>query len=371
MKEIKNLPDIFTAFDGSAVDSKEKWEKRRDELEAWFTHNVYGEYESGAADGFSFEVVADETTDRCRKKTVVMRKDGWESEFWLYLPLNRKKAPVIVHAILQIYEIDPEKRFNLADVDDYYTEPSKSTLPIGYLLDSGYAVAAYFVSRAAKDNWGGEDTNMNAMLVKQKTATSARAIAAWSFYAKRIADYLYTDGDVDCTRIAMTGHSRGGKTALYTAATDKRFGFAFVSNSGCTGASIARENTGEKIKNINKNFPHWFTDIYKTYDDREDELPVDFHQLVACVAPRLVLVSSSSEDAWACPENEFASAKLAGAVWEKIYGLKGLVSPDEPELDTAYQDGCVAYHIKTGKHSFDITDWQRCVSFLDGKGWNK
>ena len=371
MKSFKNLPDIFTFFDGTKVETKEDWKKRRAELVEWFTHNVYGEYDESAKEGFSFEVVSDVTDERCRKKTIKMSKNGWESEFWLWLPLNKVKPSVIVHAILQVYEDDETKKIILDPVDGYKREPSVSTLPIGYLLDRGYAVCAYYVSRAAKDNWGGEDTNMNAMLIgDKKTATSARAIAAWSFYAKRIADYLYTDADVDATHIAMTGHSRGGKTALYTAATDERFGFAFVSNSGCTGAAIARDNTGERIVQINKVFPHWFTDIYKGYDEREDELPVDFHELVACVAPRLVLVSSSSDDAWACPENEFASAKLAGEVWEKIYGLKGLVSPSEPVLDEAYQEGCVSYHIKTGKHSFDFSDWVKCADFLDKKGWN-
>ncbi len=371
MKQIKNLPDLFTFFDGRKVETQADWAQRQSELVEWFTHNVYGEYDDGAAKGFTFEVVSDETTERCRKKTIKISKNGWESEFWLWLPLNKVKPAVIVHAILQVYEEDENKKFSIEDVDVYKTEPSVSTLPIGYLLDRGYAVAAYYVSRAARDNWGGEDTNMNKMLVgDKKTSTSARAIAAWSFFAKRIADYLQTDSDVDSTKLAMTGHSRGGKTALFTAATDERFGFAYVSNSGCTGAAIARENTGETIKQINDRFPHWFTDIYKGYNEREDELPVDFHQLVACVAPRFVLVSSSSDDAWACPENEFAAAKLAGEVWERFYGLKGLVSPQEPVLDEAYQDGCVAYHIKTGQHSFDYSDWIKCADFLDKKGWN-
>lgn len=371
MKQIKNLPDIFTFFDGRKVETKADWEERRAEIRDWFTHNVYGEYDASAKEGFTFEVISDETTDRCRKKVIKISKEDWESEFYLWLPLNREKPPVIVHAILQVYEVDPERKLEINDVDGYKTTPSVSTLPIGYLLDRGYAVVAYYVSRAAKDEWGGEDTNMNAMLVKNKTATSARAIAAWSFFAHRIADYLQTDGDVDSTRLAMTGHSRGGKTALYTTAMDERYKFAYVSNSGCTGAAIARENTGERIFSINKHFPHWFTDNYKAFDYREDELPVDFHQLIACVAPRQVLVSSSSKDDWACPENEFASAKIAGEVWEKIYGMKGLVSPDEPELDVAYNEGNVAYHIKTGEHSFDYSDWLKCLEFLDKKGWRK
>lgn len=56
MKILKNLPDIFTCFDGTKVNSVSAWEARRAELADWFTDNVFGRYPDGAEDGFSFFV---------------------------------------------------------------------------------------------------------------------------------------------------------------------------------------------------------------------------------------------------------------------------------------------------------------------------
>ncbi len=361
-----NLPDIFTFFDGSKAENQETWAKRREELKAWFTQNVYGVFPENADKGFSYEVIKDETNARARIKTVNATKNGVTAYFKLYLPKTKKKPPVIVYPVLRAYE-----DWNETDVDDFVDEPSKSALPIGRILDRGYALATYKVTAVAPDDCGGEDQGFCKALIENKTPSSARVIAAWSFFAKRIADFLEKDNSVDMDRLGIAGHSRGGKTALLTAATDERFKFVYVNNSGCTGAAIARGNTGESITQINKGFPHWFTDVYKAFNDREECMPVDFHELTALVAPRLLYVTSSSDDAWACPENEFESARLAGEVYKRIYGIDGLIADEKPTLDKAYHDGNVAYHIKTGIHSFDCSDWAKCLDFLDKKGWNK
>lgn len=367
MKDALKLPDMFTFFDGSEVKNARDWERRREELKTWFGQNVFGVFPENADKNFTYTVRNDETTARARIKTVKIYKNGVGAYCKLYLPLGKEKPPVIVYPILKLYE----DKWNENDVDDFIDEPSKSALPIGRILDRGYALATYRVNSFAPDEVGGEDCGFCKILIENKTPSSARVIATWSFFAKRIADFLENDNTVDMNRLGIAGHSRGGKTALYTAATDERFKFAYVSNSGCTGASIARGNTGETLTKINDVFPHWFCDVYKAFNDREEHMPVDFHELTALVAPRLLYVTSSSQDSWACPENEFLSARLAGEAYKRIYGIDGLIADEKPELDKAYHDGNVAYHIKTGTHSFDCSDWAKCLDFLDKKGWNK
>jgi hypothetical protein len=109
--------------------------------------------------------------------------------------------------------------------------------------------------------------------------------------------------------------------------------------------------------------PNWVCDGLIPYIGREDEMPVDQHQLLALVAPRALYVATSSEDLNGDPRGSFLSIKEASKVWN-LYGLKGVECDTMPPENTPV--GVMArYHVKTGKHSLTPYDWEQYLKFAD------
>lgn len=358
-----NLPDPLTSATGQKVTSVQQWrDVQRPEILELFRKHVYGRAPVGRPDSLKFATtVTPYMMDGTATRKQVVISYGTERgqgaiKLTLFIPSKAKQPSPCMLLICNrgARNIDPER----ATKSEFW--------PAEQLVARGYAAAAFQVADVLPDRKDNLDQGVHAIFDAPGTraADAWGTISAWAWGASRIMDYLETDPDIDKKRVIVVGHSRGGKTALWAAAQDERFAMAVSNDSGSTGAALARGKQGEHIKEINTTFPHWFNENYKTYNDREADLPVDQHMLLGLMAPRPVYVASATQDATADPEAEFASAVAASSVYE-LFGLKGLVATVMPKPEVPLQEGSIGYHLRDGEHDLLTSDWNHFMDFAD------
>jgi len=197
----------------------------------------------------------------------------------------------------------------------------------------------------------------------QPAADEWGAIGAWAWGVSRILDYLQTDASVDRAHVALFGHSRLGKTALWASALDERIAAVYASCSGEMGAALSRRDWGETVDDMTQNFPYWFAGNFQKWAGRWNEMPVDAHMLIALSAPRPVFITGGTKDQWADPVGEFKAEVAAGPVY-RLLGKKDVGATALPPLDTPAIDGDLGWHYHTGGHAATPEDWKAFLQFL-------
>lgn len=161
--------------------------------------------------------------------------------------------------------------------------------------------------------------------------------------------------------LAVMGHSRLGKAALWAGAQQQRIDVTISNNSGCCGAALSRRRFGETLRHI-KRFPHWFGAGFDRFIDNEDALPVDQHQLLALCATgrRRVYVASASKDLWADPRGEFLAWCAGSCVRPQL--LEMPAANCETVLSGA--DKRFGFHLREGEHELTPSDVAQFLSFI-------
>ncbi|MDP3735906.1 MAG: alpha/beta hydrolase [Hyphomonadaceae bacterium] len=234
--------------------------------------------------------------------------------------------------------------------------------PNADILKRGYAYATLFAGPFAADDAAVSKTQLE-VLAKLLPADRGPngVVAVWAAAFSWSLDVLEADSRIDASRTAVWGHSRQGKAALLAAAFDPRIEAVIPLQPGKGGAALTRSYAGESVKQITKAYPHWFSPAYAAYADRELDIPVDQHQLLALVAPRPMMLGNGWKDVWSDPNGTFRAAVAADPVY-KLLGAKGLT---QTGLKDKPNGGELEFFIRSGGHGVRIADWDEMLDFLD------
>ncbi|WP_297087438.1 hypothetical protein [uncultured Draconibacterium sp.] len=383
------LSDPLKSFNGSKIRNTKKWEKkRRPELMDFFSKNIYGEVPGQLA--ISSVEILEESAEAINGKAIrkqvelFFEKENKQIHFTilLYLPKQLTPAPIFVaynfygnHTIVNdvniiISEAWAKNNPSFGIINNQLTEQSRGARsdrwPVEKIIDAGFGLAVIYYCEVDPDKDDFSDGVHPLFYVddqQQPAEDEWGAISAWAWGLSRSMDYFETDDAVDASKVIVFGHSRLGKTSLWAGASDRRFAGVISNNSGCGGAALSKRRFGETVWRINRSFPHWFCKNFKNYSKNENALPLDQHELIACIAPRPVYIASAEEDLWADPKGEFLAALYATPVFE-LYGKKGIEHTIMPPVNQAIHN-TLAYHIRTGKHNVTDYDWDQYLKWAE------
>ena len=380
-----NLPPLLRMESGREARTVADWENvRRPEILKFATENIYGVRPVERPADLKFEAIGpdrsfpDAGAVRRRARASFSGPYGkWSFEMTVFMP-EHASASSPAPAFVLICNRDPEK---FADIE---LKVKSGFFPVADVVARGYAIAVFKNTHLALDCYhpyylkNGSfsipdpafEKGFYACWAAERTERSWSAISAWAWGASRVLDWLETMREIDSRHVAVVGHSRGGKTSLWAAASDKRFAMACVNDSGCCGAKLnhAAVPCSETIEQDNNNNPHWFCRAYRRFNGKDAHLPFDQHWIAALVAPRLLYIASASTDYAAGPWGEFLTARHASPAWE-LYGKKGLVEDHPYAVEKPFHGGCVGYHLRKGGHDLSYYDWRNYLDFADRHGW--
>ncbi len=389
------LPQPLISEDGTPIITARDWrELRRPETLQLFADQVYGNTPDDPFQGSYEALEIDEnalggTATRKQVRMVFTTTLGsLTAELLIYLP-NQVEGPAPVFMGLNFrgnhtVDADPDIWLPASDPGNGFERGNRSRRwPVAEIIARGYGLATVYHHDLDPDDFNDSQQNGIHPLFyfdgqSRPAADEWGAIGAWAWGLSRALDNLLTDGDIDSDRIAVMGHSRLGKTALWAGAQDERFALAVSNDSGTVGASLSRRegepdvicpdpivinSCKEPVWFVSRIFSHWFADNFDQYQDNPSLIPVDQHQLIALMAPRPVYIASAEEDIWADPLGEFESGLYASPVYE-LLGEEGLGATEQPPINSPIQS-VIGYHIRDGEHDVTLYDWQRYMDFAD------
>jgi hypothetical protein len=125
-----------------------------------------------------------------------------------------------------------------------------------------------------------------------------------------------------------------------------------------------KRDFGETLAGQRLSMAHWYCKAVWKYKDDPKSQPFDQHLLLACIAPRALLLECYHK-LWFDPKGEFLAAKAASPVWEFLAGRGLCLEEMPPEYSDCAAIPPFGFVRRTEKHGLSPYDWKWALDFAD------
>ncbi len=282
-----DLPDAMTFLNGAKVNTKDELKARQEEIKKLWCDYVIGHFPEEVPELLSAEIVKTELfPDGSTRQRIVLtfdtpNKRSFEIAVWQPGSSEGSSRPLLL------------------------TQPrSYQLMWAEEALKRGYVACIYpgLDAHHQEEDYPGYEHVWKVFKSEYPDATWGSSLGIQAWLASRTLDYLLNPKygfRIDTGSVGITGFSRYGKQSIYAGAFDARFKCVVARSSGTPTACsyrFAGRPTFMESASLEDCPKVWVIDSVRTFYGREHEMPVEGNALLACIAPRHLMIHTAFND---------------------------------------------------------------------------
>ena len=231
-------------------------------------------------------------------------------------------------------------------------------LPAEEISDRGYALFSLCIDDITSNDPNFKLGIYGKLVKSRKKNTSPGKIALWAYAAIVLCDHISKLGDIDESKIGISGHDVCAKAAMLAAGLDERIDFVISNNAFAAFSPVANpDNVGSVMA---YDHPYLFCPAFA--DEPVNEEP---YIMMRLCNEKKILVGCAKDDLMANYTTEYEILRKS-RFCERGNNLPK-INEKSLSLPFVFENDDTSFHLRGGRSYFGREDWNIYLDFLDKK----